>query len=205
MPGAAEISADLARNAEAFCRSYFPNGRKVGNYWQVGNVSGDAGRSLTVRLRPNGGREAGKWTDHASGEFGDLLDLLEHRIGTHNYIELRREALSFLGRPETHAATQQTASFQAPRTSDNVEAGRKLFNSGRPFLKTDAEGYLRARGIARFGPALKFHPSAFFRDEKGELGKLPALLAGIVDRARLRGSRREGCRGSQSAGRAERH
>ena len=70
----ADLSADLADRAESFCRRYFPEGRKQGNYWQVGDTSGAAGRSLVIRLQAQDGRKAGGWIDYATGEFGDLID-----------------------------------------------------------------------------------------------------------------------------------
>ena len=74
------VAEDLARDTEAFCRHFFPNGRRTGNYWQMGDVTGAAGKSLSIRLRSKGGRAAGKWTDHATGEYGDLLDLLRAHL-----------------------------------------------------------------------------------------------------------------------------
>lgn len=59
----ADLSANLADRAESFCRQYFPEGRKQGNYWQVGNTSGAKGRSLVIRLQAQGGGKAGAWTD----------------------------------------------------------------------------------------------------------------------------------------------
>ena len=49
---AAELAHRLAREAEAVCRHYLSNGRRVGNYWQVGDVRNTAGRSMFVRLKP---------------------------------------------------------------------------------------------------------------------------------------------------------
>ena len=72
----ADLSVDLADRAESFCRWYFPEGRKQGNYWQVGDTSGAKGQSLAIRLQAQGGRKAGSWTDYATGEYGDLIDLL---------------------------------------------------------------------------------------------------------------------------------
>ena len=46
----ADLSVDLADRAESFCRQYFPEGRKQGNYWQVGDTSGAKGQSLAIRL-----------------------------------------------------------------------------------------------------------------------------------------------------------
>ena len=41
-----ELARRLARNAEAACRHYLPNGRREGNYWLVGDTGGMPGRNL---------------------------------------------------------------------------------------------------------------------------------------------------------------
>lgn len=65
---AAELAHRLAREAEAACRHYLSNGRRVGNYWLVGDVRNTSGRSMFVRLKPKGvgGRPAGKWTEYVA-------------------------------------------------------------------------------------------------------------------------------------------
>ena len=66
--GASELAHRLAREAEAVCRHYLSNGRRVGNYWQVGDVRNTTGRSMFVRLKgkETGGRPAGKWTEYVA-------------------------------------------------------------------------------------------------------------------------------------------
>ena len=54
-------------------------GQKQGRYWVAGDLEGARGRSLFVRLHGPG--VPGKWTDAATGEHGDLLDLVRHRSG----------------------------------------------------------------------------------------------------------------------------
>ena len=78
---ARNLSRGLAEHAEAVCKHYLSNGRRCGNYWIVGDVNNHAGRSLYVRLKgPLSGKGArGKWTDAATGENGDLLDLIAAR------------------------------------------------------------------------------------------------------------------------------
>ena len=76
---ATDIAAALARRAEQVCRRYLPNGRKQGRYWTCGDARGARGRSLFVRFAPPGA--PGKWTDAATGEHGDLLDLIGLAIG----------------------------------------------------------------------------------------------------------------------------
>ena len=60
---ASTISAALAAHAEAVCRHYLPQGRKQGRFWIAGNIDGNKGRSLFVRL--SGPGTPGKWTDAA--------------------------------------------------------------------------------------------------------------------------------------------
>jgi len=93
----AEISADLGARAESFCRTYFAEGHRQGNYWQVGDTSGAAGRSLVIRLQASDGRKAGGWADYATGEFGDLVDLLHAKLGSRSLHETLHEAQHFLG------------------------------------------------------------------------------------------------------------
>ena len=82
---AAHLARCLARDAEAVCRHYLSNGHRRGRYWVVGDVGNTPGRSLFVRLiGPDCGKgAAGKWTDAATGQHGDLLDLiaLKSRVG----------------------------------------------------------------------------------------------------------------------------
>ena len=47
---AADLAQRLGQQAEAVCRTYLSNGRRQGNYWQVGDVRNTAGRSMFVRL-----------------------------------------------------------------------------------------------------------------------------------------------------------
>jgi hypothetical protein len=60
---AAELAHRLAREAEAVCRHYLSNGRRVGNYWLVGDVRNTSGRSMFVRLKGVDTRVAGRQMD----------------------------------------------------------------------------------------------------------------------------------------------
>jgi hypothetical protein len=76
---AAYLAARLAENAEAVCREYLSQGRRCGSYWLAGDVHDTPGRSLFVRLvgDTRGRGAAGKWTDAATGEHGDLLETVD--------------------------------------------------------------------------------------------------------------------------------
>jgi twinkle protein len=95
-----EISRGLAGRAQSVAEFLLPNGRKEGAEWRVGSVSGEAGHSLGVHL---GGGKAGIWSDFASGEKGDLLDLWRaaKNISLAEAIVEAREWLG-LSRPEPY-------------------------------------------------------------------------------------------------------
>ena len=179
---AGDLARRLARDAEAVCRHYLSNGRRSGRYWIVGDVMNTPGRSLYVRLTgPDyGPGAAGKWTDAAATEeHGDLLDLI--RLNR----ELPRPARgdgrgeAFPCSPATRANTKAN-----PAPSNSPNAARRLFRAGRPIPGTQAEAYLRARGITgRLDwVALRFHPRVWYREtDKAPLEAWPALLAAVTD------------------------
>ena len=69
---AKEIAAALANQADRVAAFLLPGGKKHGGEWCAGSVGGDAGESLKVRIQ---GGKMGVWSDFATGEAGDLLDL----------------------------------------------------------------------------------------------------------------------------------
>lgn len=64
---ASDLARRLADRAEAVCRYYLPNGRRIGRYWIIGDVRNTPGRSMFVRLHGQGpGKGAGKWTEYVA-------------------------------------------------------------------------------------------------------------------------------------------
>ena len=61
------------------------------------DLDGAKGRSLFVRL--SGPGVPGKWTDAATSEHGDLLDLIRHRCGAPTLRAALTEARAFLALP----------------------------------------------------------------------------------------------------------
>jgi hypothetical protein len=179
---AAELSRRLAQHVEAVCHYYLSNGRRAGQYWIAGDVRNTPGRSLFVRLRgPEAGPgAAGKWSDAATGEHGDLLDLIRLNRNLPRLIEAFDEARAFLALPNPAPPSAPLP----PVPSKSPEAARRLFRASRPIAGTLAEAYLRTRGIAGplDWPALRFHPSAYYREAEGApLQTWPALLAAVTD------------------------
>jgi hypothetical protein len=184
---ASELARRLAGQAEAVCRRYLSNGRRDGRYWLVGDVHNTPGRSLFVRLKgaDSGKGAAGKWTDAATGEHGDLLDIIRESCGLIDFKDVADEARGFLSlpHPETEPQPRQRPA-SAPLGSP--EATRRLFAMAQPITGTLVEAYLRERGItALHGTgSLRFHPRCYYRpDEHSPTETWPAMVASVTDLA----------------------
>ncbi|GMO93498.1 DUF7146 domain-containing protein [Bradyrhizobium sp. TM239] len=182
-PDASELARRLAREAEAVCRYYLSNGKRAGRYWVVGDVHNTPGRSMFVRLQESPKGPAGKWTDAATGQHGDLLDLIRECRGLRDFGEAAEEARRFLKlpRPEPLLASKPNRSL-APVGSQ--EAARRLFAISNPIEGTVVEAYLQRRGIARVhhGGSLRFHPRCYYRpDEHSPTETWPAMVARVTD------------------------
>jgi hypothetical protein len=181
---AAELSAKLSLYAEDVCRHYLSSGRKTGRHWLVGDSANAPGRSLFVRLSgpPSGPGAAGKWTDAATGEHGDLLDIIRLTCGYSRLSEVLEEARRFLSEPLPPRAPAPRSHDASP--ASRRDAARKLFKMGKPLRGTPAELYLQSRALTGFQSetALRYHPNCYHRaDDDGPLTTWPALLAAVTD------------------------
>jgi hypothetical protein len=180
---AAELARRLGDHAEAVCSEYLSNGRRVGNYWIVGDVRNAQGRSMHVRLKTNAKGLAGKWVDEATSEFGDLLDVIRESCGLVEFRDVADEARRFLAMPRPQARDPDPQCRPAAARG-SPEAARRLFGMAKPIAGTLAERYLAGRGIlfAARERALRFHSSCYYRDlVTGETQALPALIAAVTD------------------------
>ena len=180
---AADLARRLARNAEAVCRHYLSNGHREGRYWLVGDVANTRGRSLFVRLSgPDHGKgAAGKWTDAATGEHGDLLDLIALNRGLDRLRDILDEARAFLALPPDPLAPRQNR-FPAPRGSP--QSARRLYAMSKPIAGTLVQRYLHSRGIVTVSARdpLRFHPRCYYRpDEHSPTETWPAMIAAVTD------------------------
>src|SRR5258708_348599 len=132
---AAHLAHRLARNAEAVCRHYLSNGHREGRYWLVGDVANAPGRSLFVRLSgPDSGKgAAGKWTDAATGEHGDLLDLIALNRGLDRLRDTLDEARAFLALPPDPLVLRQG---RPPAGRGSPESARRLYAMPKPIAGT---------------------------------------------------------------------
>ena len=182
---ASQLARRLARDAEAVCRHYLSKGHRSGRYWIAGDVQNTPGQSLYVRLSgPDyGPGAAGKWTDAATGEHGDLLDLIALNRDLQGLGVAMDEARCFLALPRPVTPPAAHRSHAPPTRHGSSEAARRLFRMAGPIPGSPAEAYLHARGItARLDwPALRYHPSVYYREaEDAPLELWPALLTEAV-------------------------
>ncbi|MCX8571785.1 DUF7146 domain-containing protein [Aminobacter sp. MET-1] len=179
-----DLATRLAIRVEAVCRHYLSNGHRQGRYWLVGDVRNAPGRSMFVRLKGpgSGNGAAGKWTDAATGEHGDLLDVIRESLHLIDFRDVAEEARSFLSMPSPDPSKWIGDHVPAPRGS--TESARRLLAMTRPVGRTLVEQYLRNRGITALSEtsALRYHPRCYYRaDEYAPTETWPAMIAAVTD------------------------
>ena len=186
---ASALAIRLGREAEAVCRHYLSSGKKAGRYWLVGDVQNAPGRSMFVRLTgPESGKgAAGKWTDSATGEHGDLLDIIRQTLGLADFKDVAEEARRFLALPHPEPEKTRTpAGSTSSVAPGSPEASRRLFAMAQPIHGTLAAIYLNGRAITSLSDttALRYHPRCYYRpDESSPTEIRPALVAAVTDLA----------------------
>ncbi|HVZ06594.1 DUF7146 domain-containing protein [Rhodopila sp.] len=181
---ASELAHRLARDAEAVCRHYLSAGRREGRYWLVGDVRNTPGRSMFVRLQESVKGPAGKWTDAATGEHGDLLDVIRESCGLVDFKDVADEARSFLSLPHPEPEPDHPRSRTLSVPTGSPEAARRLLAMSQPMSRTLVETYLRNRSItALHGTgSLRFHPRCYYRpDDHSPTETWPAMIASVTD------------------------
>ena len=178
-----DLSRRLADRAEAVCRHYLSNGRREGRYWLVGDIRNTPGRSLFVRLHASAKGPAGKWTDAATGEHGDLLDVIRGSLGLLDFADVAEEARTFLNLPHPEPEPAAPRRCVTPAPSGSIEAAQRLFAMSRPIAGTLAQTYLRRRGITLLHGTgnLRFHPRCYYKPDDGPTESWPAMIAAVTD------------------------
>lgn len=197
-----EVVAALQARPLDVAGVYAPGGHVDGQrYWALCPWRGD--RRLGSFHVALSGPYAGRWRDEATGEQGDMLDLIQAALRTDRRGAFD-EALRFLGiEGETDAQRanrRRLAERARERAADEAAAaGEKarrkraaahaLFLECRPVVGTPVEAYLAGRGIhlsalGREPGALRYHPQLPYQHvdmETGEVfeGAWPAMVAAI--------------------------
>jgi twinkle protein len=123
-----EIARLLADRAGDVAPHLLPGGKKQGPEWKAGSVSGEAGQSLSVRIS---GEKRGVWSDFATGDKGDLLDLWAACRCT-SMADAIREAKQYLGvRDNMPAPPAKTYKRPAKPFCQPPKGGVKEWLAGR--------------------------------------------------------------------------
>ena len=73
-----DLSKKLGEQASGICAELYPDGKIESGCYKIGGIDGERGRSMSVYLH---GEQAGKYMDFATGEGGDMLDLIQYQKG----------------------------------------------------------------------------------------------------------------------------
>ncbi len=172
-----EIVDRLTGNVAALCGYLLPNGRREGAEWRVGNISGEPGKSLGVRLT---GVSTGVWCDFADGSKGDPLDLIQAclRLDKGEAVMWTKDWLGIGDGTRAPLQPPSSPRSEIPR-QDNPNGNLALAIWGQSQLAagTPAEAYLRHRGIntpvppsIRYNPGVKYTPSGL---------RLPCMVSAV--------------------------
>ncbi|POR47078.1 putative DNA primase/helicase [Paraburkholderia eburnea] len=92
-----EIRATLIAHIESVLTVLYPAGKQRRGLFLVGDVLGSPGDSLEIVLA---GEKAGLWTDRATGDGGDIFDLIAAWLGVNAHVDFPRvlqEARELIG------------------------------------------------------------------------------------------------------------
>lgn len=202
----AEIRDMLNAQADAVAQTYAPpvsgSYTDKGLYFTLNPMRHD--RSVGSFYVAISGPKVGRWSDHATGEFGDLIDLIQNSLNL-SAADAIREARRFLGlshdTPEAQAARRRQidnakrkqAEADAAQREKAVKTARmaaRIFLEAQERIKgTPVDYYLQGRGLdlARLGRqprSIRFHERCFYRHIDTETGEVieahyPAMVAMI--------------------------
>lgn len=185
---ASELARGLAGRIEVLARELLPAGKRKGGYWAVGSVDNEPGGSLAIHIT---GAKAGRWQDHATGEFGDALDLVSAVLFRGDKRRAYWWSHAWLGFGGDIPAAQRNplpprARDQGPDPDEERRrrAALRLYLEAQPSIaSTPVAAYLARRGIdlallGRQPRALRFHPSVW-HTATGQ--RYPAMIAAISD------------------------
>src|SRR5271167_4719212 len=120
-------------------------------------------------------------TDAATGEHGDLIDVIRETCALDHFRDVADEARRFLDLPRPAPEDLINPRNSLPR---ELSPAKRLLSFCRPIGGTLAETYPRRRGITNFDGmgSLRFHPACFYRPTAGaETQRGPALIGVVTD------------------------
>jgi len=115
------IKRMLADRAQEVAAMLLPGGKRDGEEWRAGSISGEAGKSLGVRLK---GPKAGVWQDFAGEQGGDLIDLWRKVRGQRLPTALA-DIKSYLGLQDSEPFHKPKRDYKEPPKPDSLPVSGK--------------------------------------------------------------------------------
>lgn len=199
--------SDVIDGLRARCREvaerYAPGGYiDAGKYWALN--PGRADKTIGSFYVNLAGGYLGKWYDHATGERGDLLDLIRMGLNTdqRGAFDEARRFLGMVGETPAQAALRKRQAERA-RIGQERAAAEAMQNKAKQsaaahalwlrcqsdIVGTPVDLYLAGRGIGvaqlgRIPHAIRFHPGLRYYHEDAETGEIfegvyPAMVTAI--------------------------
>lgn len=162
-----EIKALLQGRIDGLVAELAPEGHRAGGFWMCRSSAHDAKvGGMYVWLR-RGRADIGAWRDEVAGTKGDIIGLIQCRMGLPSIGEALKWARGWLGlermpaeyRQREVARVQASAAKHAAGEAEALAKARRgalaiyIESKKRPFLGSCADLYLQSRGIdiARLG------------------------------------------------------
>jgi hypothetical protein len=168
----------LARHIDRLVTDLLPAGHCEGREWRTGNVQGDQGSSLAVRLS---GQKSGLWNDFATGESGDALDLVCAALDVDVRAALAWSRRWLGGKGSDLELPNKPV---APAPEPDPDRWKTPWQRARPIAGSLAESYLAARGLRLDDPTgrvLRFTAKRGRKSPEDKIEHHPALLAALSD------------------------
>lgn len=183
-----QVAQLLGSQAHRLAAELLPHGRRDGQEWRCGSLAGEPGTSTAVHLA---GAKAGVWSDFASGERGDALDLVAMVLFGGDKRQALRWARRWLGLesgdPAALATLRREAQARVDTADESAEQTRRSamrlwLNAQDRIAGTPVEDYLAGRGIdlaalGRQPRCLRYHPGLFNFEMDA---RLPAMVTAVA-------------------------
>ena len=169
---AQNISKALIDRIHEIVPILLPKGKKAGSYWQAGDIHGTPGTSLYIKMDGEG---IGNWIDAATGQRGDLLDLIaaQRSLSIKDAIPIATEMIR---------KNNPVSSIQGKTPKrDNTKAAISLWHRAKPINENYSKHglkYFTSRGLTIENNIndLRFLQDAWLRVNDQKL-VLPAIIA----------------------------
>ena len=195
----ADIKGELLARLDSLLADLLPGGKRAGNYYFAKNPRRNDRHANSFWIRRHGNAK-GAWRDEATGDKGDVFDLIAFVMGHRDRKETFAWAKDFLGIGATPIAPEILEARRLKREAEEAERAKEeaedlakkrkaaagMWHKAEAELSgTPVELYLRARGIelSRFASpprVLRHIPAHDHRDEDGVVTTWPCMIAAIT-------------------------